>query len=73
MLYFGNSPKIGFRILEKCFIKKTDIENLIFLFLFHGLSFYHLEKRKTIGVHRANYLSGGQISPTPTGFGDDKI
>ena len=44
-------------------LKKSDIENLNFLFLFHGLSFYTFEK---IGGLYTNYLSGGpNLTPPP--------
>ena len=36
------------------------------LFLFHGISFDILEKRKKNGGHQTNYLSGGpKLSPLP--------
>ena len=51
---------------SKLYIKKSDIKNLNFLFLFHRLSFYILEKRKKIGGHHTNYLSGGSnLTPPP--------
>ena len=40
-------------------IKKSDIENLKNLFLFHGLLYYLSEKIIKIWGHRTNSLSGG--------------
>ena len=66
-IYFSNSPKKGFRFLE--YIKqhkKSDIKNLIYLFLFHGISFDILDKRKKIGGHQNYNLSGGpNFTPPP--------
>ena len=42
------------------YIKKSDIENLIFFF-FHGLSFYILENRKKWGVTVLIIFQEGQI------------
>ena len=42
------------------------MENLKFLFLFHGLSFYLLEKNKKIRGHCTDYLSvGPNLTPSP--------
>ena len=43
------------------YIKKSDIENLIFLFFFHGLSFNILENRKKWGVTVLIIFQEGQI------------
>ena len=40
-------------------IKKSDVENLKNLFLFHGLLYYLSEKRIKVWGHRTNSLSGG--------------
>ena len=40
-------------------LKKSDIENLNVLFLFHGQSLYIFRKKQTIGGHHTNYLSRG--------------
>ena len=42
--------------MSKLCIKKSDIKHLIFLFLFHGLSYDVLEKKKQIGGNQTNYL-----------------
>ena len=55
-----------FYTVSKLYIKISYIKNLIFLLLFHGLSFDILEKRKKVigvgggGGHQTHYLSGGQ-------------
>ena len=61
MIYFGNSPLKGFRFLLRVnyVLKNLTLKLLRFCFLFQGLSFYILEKRKGIGDHRTIYLSGG--------------
>ena len=52
------------------YIKKSDIKNRNFLFLFNGLKFDILEKRKKIGGHQTNYLSGGpNLTPPPQNIG----
>ena len=45
MIYFGNY----FDFQNKSYIKKSNNENLKCLVLFHGLSFYLLEKEKNRG------------------------
>ena len=66
MIYSGNSPKRDFDFKSKFYIQTSDIENLNFLSLFHGLLFYLLEKGKKIRGHRTNYLSRGpNIAPPP--------
>ena len=55
---------MGFDFLQQIiYLKKPDIENLIFLF--HGLLLYLLEKRIKIGGHRASVLSGGSDLTPP--------
>ena len=46
-------------------IKNLTLKILFFVFLFHGLSFDILEKKKKIGGHQTNYLSGGPNLPPP--------
>ena len=64
LIYFDNSPKYDFGFRINYILKNLMLK--IILFLFHRLSFYLLEKRKRIGGHHTNYLSGGPNLIPPT-------
>ena len=50
---------------NKLYIKKSDIENLKFLILFHGLLLYILEKKNKKGGS-SSFLSGeSDLNPPP--------
>ena len=49
----------------KLYIKKSGINNLKVLFLFHKILYNLLEKRITNGGHQTNFLSGEQKQPLP--------
>ena len=49
----------------ECTFKKSGINNLKVLFLFHRLLYKLLEKRIKIGGHLTNFLSGEQNLPLP--------
>ena len=48
-----------------CTLKKSGINNLKVLFLFHRLFYYNLGKRLKNGGHQTNFLSGEQNLPLP--------
>ena len=57
MFLFSQAMLLHEILRENYILKKSDIKNLILLFLFHGLSFDILEKKIKIGGHQTNYLS----------------
>ena len=65
MIYFGNPSKIGFRFLRVNYIFKNltlKILNFVFILWTFTVPF---RKRKKIGGHQTNYLSGGPNSTPP--------
>ena len=68
MTYFGNSLKLEFVFRINDNIKKSDVENLKNLFLFHGLLYYISEKRIKSGVTELIIFQEGQIEPHPHRF-----
>ena len=68
MIHFGNSSKLEFVFRINYNIKKSDVENLKNLFLFHGLLYYLSEKRIKIWCHQTNSLSQGQNLTPPHRF-----
>ena len=49
----------------ECTFKKSSINNLKVLFLFHRLLYNLLEKMIKNGGHQTNFLSGEQTLPRP--------
>ena len=55
----------------ECTFKKSGINNLKVLFLYHRLLYNLLEKRITNGGHQTNFRSGEQNLPLPATYFED--
>ena len=68
MIYLAIRRKLEFIFRINHNIKKSDVENLKNLFLFHGLLYYLSEKMIKLWGHRTNSLSGGPNLTPPHRF-----
>ena len=61
MIFLAIRRKLEFDFRINCNIKKSDVENLKILFLFHGLLYYLSEKGLKSGVTELILFQEGQI------------